>query len=71
LLHKSEIRKIFGATSVKGHALVALKMYWKANKIKVLLGVGVGKNQRDKRQDLKKAAVKREIDQAMKDSRRG
>jgi SsrA-binding protein len=70
LLHKSEIRKIFGTVAVKGRALVALKMYWKANKIKVLLGVGIGKNQRDKREDLKKAAVKREIDQAMKDSRR-
>lgn len=70
LLHKSEIRKIFGNVSVKGRALVALKMYWKANKIKVLLGVGVGKNQRDKRDDLKKAVVKREIDQAIKESRR-
>lgn len=70
LLHKNEIRKLFGDTSVKGRALVALKMYWKKNKIKVLLGVGVGKNQRDKREDLKKAAVRREIDQALKDSRR-
>lgn len=70
LLHKSEIRKIFGNVSVKGRSLVALKMYWKANKIKVLLGVGIGKNQRDKREDMKKADVKREIDQAIKGSRR-
>jgi SsrA-binding protein len=45
-------------------------MYWKNGKLKVLLGVGIGKNVRDKRQDLKKAAAKREIDQAIKDSRR-
>ncbi len=70
LLHRNEIRKIFGNVSIKGRALVALKMYWKANKIKVLIGVGIGKNQRDKREDLKKAAVKREIDQAMKDAKR-
>lgn len=70
LLHKSEIRKIFGTVAVAGRTLVALKMYWKANKIKVLLGVGVGKNQRDKREDLKKAAMKRDVDQALKDRRR-
>lgn len=69
LLHKNEIRKIFGSVSIKGRALVAMKMYWKNNHIKVLLGVGVGKNQRDKRQDLKKAVVKREIEQTLKSRR--
>jgi len=70
LLHRQEIRKLFGIVAVKGRTLVALKMYWKSGKLKVLLGVGIGKNVRDKRQDLKKAAAKREIDQAIKDSRR-
>ena len=45
-------------------------MYWKNRRLKVLLGVGVGKNVRDKREDLKKAAAKREMDQALKQSRR-
>lgn len=71
LLHRQEIRKLFGIVAVKGRTLVALKMYWKNGNLKVLLGVGIGKNVRDKRQDLKKAAAKREIDQAIKDSRRG
>ena len=70
LLHRREIRKLFSIVSVKGRALVALKMYWKNRRLKVLLGVGVGKNVRDKREDLKKAAAKREMDQAMKESRR-
>jgi SsrA-binding protein len=70
LLHRQEIRKLFGIASVKGRALVALKMYWKGRRLKVLIGVGVGKNVRDKRQDLKKAVAKREMDQAMKQSRR-
>ncbi len=70
LLHRQEIRKLFGIVAVKGRTLVALKMYWKNGNLKVLLGVGIGKNVRDKRQDLKKAAAKREIDQALKDSRR-
>ena len=71
LLHRQEIRKLFGIVAVKGRTLVALKMYWKNGNLKVLLGVGIGKNVRDKRQDLKNAAAKREIDQAIKDSRRG
>jgi len=70
LLNRQEIRKLFGIVAVKGRTLVALKMYWKNGVLKVLLGVGIGKNVRDKRQDLKKAAAKREIDQAIKESRR-
>jgi SsrA-binding protein len=70
LLNRQEIRKLFGIVAVKGRTLVALKMYWKNGVLKLLLGVGIGKNVRDKRQDLKKAAAKREIDQAIKDSRR-
>jgi SsrA-binding protein len=70
LLHRQEIRKLFTLISVAGRTLVALKMYWKNGKLKVLLGVGTGKNVRDKRQDLKKAAAKREIDQALKQARR-
>jgi SsrA-binding protein len=70
LLNRQEIRKLFGIVAVKGRTLVALKMYWKNGVLKVLLGVGIGKNVRDKRQDLRKAAAKREIDQAIKQSRR-
>ncbi len=69
LLHKVEIRKLFSQISVKGRALVALKMYWKNRRLKVLLGVGVGKNSGDKRQDMKKADAKREIAQVMKSRR--
>ena len=45
-------------------------MYWKGHHHKVLLGVGIGKNVRDKREDLKKKADKREMDQALKQMRR-
>ena len=71
LLHRQEIRKLFSLIAVKGRTLVALKMYWKGHHLKVLLGVGIGKNVRDKREDLKKAVAKREMDQALKAARRG
>lgn len=54
LLHKSEIRKLFGLASVKGNALFPLSLFWKNGKVKVLIGVGKGKVQYDKREDIKK-----------------
>jgi len=64
LLHKSEIRKLFGLASVKGNALFPLSFYWKNGKVKVALGVGKGKVQYDKRQDLKKRESDRELKRA-------
>src|SRR5947208_13982232 len=49
LLHKSEIRKLFGLGSVKGNTLIPLSMYWKNGKVKVALGVGKGKTEFDNR----------------------
>ena len=62
LLHKQEIHKLFGMVSVKGLALVALRMYWKNDRVKIELGVGKGKVASDKRQDLKDRAVRRETE---------
>ena len=64
LLHKSEIRKLFGLASVKGNALLPLSFYWKNGKVKVALGVGKGKAQFDKREDLKKREADRELKRA-------
>jgi SsrA-binding protein len=64
LLHKAEIRKLFGLAAVKGNALVPLKFYWKNGKVKVLLGVGKGKVQYDKRQEMKKRDSERELKRA-------
>ena len=64
LLHKSEIRKLFGLAAVKGHALVPLKFYWKDGKVKVLLGVGKGKAEFDRREDLRTREAERELKRA-------
>ena len=64
LLHKAEIRKLFGQASVKGHALVPLSFYWKNGKVKVSLGLGKGKVQHDKRDDIKKRDSDRELKRA-------
>ncbi len=61
LLHRSEIRKLFGLASVKGHALVPLAFFWKNGKVKVALAVGKGKAEFDKREDLKRRESEREV----------
>ena len=64
LLHKSEIRKLFGLASVKGHALIPLKFYWKNGRVKVAIGVGKGKIEFDKRDDIRKRDSERELKRA-------
>ena len=64
LLHRTEIRKLFGLASVRGTALLPLSFYWKNGKVKVALGVGKGKVQFDKREDLKQRDADRELKRA-------
>ena len=71
LLHKNEIRKLFGLASVKGHALIPLAFYWKNGKVKVSLAVGKGKQQFDKREDLKRRESEREVKRATMRSSKG
>ena len=66
LLHKNEILKLVGWSQVKGHALPVLRMYWKDRHVKIEIGVGKGKHQGDKRQDLKTKAENLEARRVMK-----
>ena len=62
LLHKQEILRLAEQTQVKGHTIVALRMYWKDSRVKLELGIGKGKEHRDQRADLKTQVTKREMD---------
>jgi SsrA-binding protein len=66
LLHRREIRKFAGKAFERGLTLVPLKMYFKAGRAKVLLGVCRGRKLHDKREKLKKATVQRDIQRAMR-----
>jgi SsrA-binding protein len=70
LLHRREIGKFAGKASQRGFTLVPLRMYFKRGRAKVELAVARGKQQHDKRQDLKKAEANREIRRAMSDRNR-
>ena len=49
LLHKAEIRKLNGLVQRKGYTLIPLSLYLKDGRVKLELGVCVGKHLRDKR----------------------
>lgn len=70
LLHRRHIEKIRMALEAGGRALVPLRMYFKGALVKVEVGLGTGKKLHDRRDDLKKRVVLREIDQALKQRRR-
>ncbi len=65
LAHKREIRKLAQAVRAKGATIVPLKIYFVRGKAKLLIGLGIGKQKGDKRQDIKKREARREIDRAM------
>ncbi len=65
LLHKKEIRRMEALTEQKGATVVPLRLYWKNGRVKIELGIGKGKDQRDKRQDLKQAAHSREVEREL------
>lgn len=66
LLHKKEIKKIADLIELKGLTLVPLKLYFKDNKLKVLLGVCRGKKTFDKRETMKERDIKREVTKNLK-----
>ncbi|WP_077327948.1 SsrA-binding protein SmpB [Virgibacillus siamensis] len=70
LLHRKEIDKLLGLTQQQGYALVPLKVYIKNGVAKVLIGLGKGKKKYDKREDLKRKQMKRDVDRAIKENMR-
>ncbi len=69
LLKKSEIRKIDQALNQAGKSLIPLRIYMKEALVKVEVGLCIGKKLYDKRDDLKKRVVDREIDRVIKSRR--
>jgi SsrA-binding protein len=71
LLHRRHIEKIKHALEAGGgRALVPLRMYFKDALVKVEVALATGKKIYDRRDDLKKRAEMREVNQAMKDRRK-
>jgi len=66
LLNKSEIRKLNKAVTEKGNTLIPLRLYFKDGLVKVELAVATGKRQYDKREDIAKRDLIREMQRKFK-----
>lgn len=66
LLHKKEIKKLNERINLEGLTLIPLKVYFKENKLKVLLGLCKGKKVFDKRETIKERELKREASKLQK-----
>lgn len=71
LLHRREIDSLYGKVREKGLTLVPTRLYFKDSRVKVELALARGKEQRDKRRDLAERDARRQIERALKTSRRG
>jgi len=66
LLHKKQIHELLGKVKRDGYTIVPLKMYIKDGYAKLLIGLGKGKKDYDKRNDMRQKDAKRDIDRALK-----
>ncbi len=67
LVHARQLKKLANRALERGLTLVPLRMYFNERGIaKVMVGVGRGKKLHDKRESLKTADVKRQLDRATK-----
>ena len=66
LMHKKEILKLNDKITLQGYTLIPLKVYFKSNKAKVLLGLCKGKKNYDKRESIKERDIKKQLDKDTK-----
>lgn len=71
LLHRKEINKLLGKTQLKGLTLVPLRIYFSPRGLaKVELALARGKRQYDRREAIRQREAGREVERAIKGSRR-
>lgn len=66
LLHKHEIKRLYGKVNEKGSSLIPLRVYFKRGKVKITLAIAKGKRKYDKRQAIRKRDEKRELERERK-----
>ncbi|MCS7459214.1 SsrA-binding protein SmpB [Paenibacillus doosanensis] len=70
LLKKAEIRKLLGQAKQEGYTLVPLKIYVRNGYAKLLIGLGRGKKQYDKRESAAKRDAQRDIQRALREKQK-
>ena len=60
LLNKREIRELWDAVRIKGMTIIPIRVYLKAGRAKLEIGLAKGKKQYDKRESIKQRDLERE-----------
>ena len=71
LLNRREIDKLRAKSEIAGYTLIPLEIYFAGPWAKVSIGLCKGKSHGDKRESLKAAEVKRDIDRTLRSARKG
>jgi SsrA-binding protein len=71
LLHKREVERIMVKDQQKGLTLVPLAIYLKDNRFKVEVGVARGKKTYERKEELKRKAIDRDVEKQLKEVKRG
>lgn len=66
LLHKTQIKQLYGKMSQSGYALIPLKLYFKHNYAKIEIALAKHKKQFDKRDALKRKTIQRDIERTLR-----
>lgn len=69
LAHKQEIEKLDRKSTTTGLTIVATKLYLKGGRAKLEIALAKGKKAHDKRADIKKRDVNRELSQSLRKNR--
>jgi SsrA-binding protein len=66
LMHKKEILKLKDKLEIEGLTLIPIKLYFKGNIAKILIGLAKGKKNYDKREAIKKKDIEKQIAKELK-----
>ena len=66
LLHKKEIRNLWDDVRQKGLTIIPVRMYLKNGRAKLEIAVAKGKKTRDKRQEIQKRDMEREMNRRIR-----
>jgi len=69
LLHRSELKRLWGKAAQRGLTLVPLSLYFKGSRVKVELAVAQGKKLHDRREAIKQRDQEREMQREMRHAR--
>jgi SsrA-binding protein len=70
LLHKEQIRKLIGKTTIKGQTLIPTRMYFRNGRVKVEFALAKGKQTWDKRETERRRDADKEARAAVQRSRK-